>query len=462
MPATLPRAEPLPIPEVVPTHDVEPVPPCRPEPARARLRRHAWLLLLPVAFAVYSTSFAGVPVIERRHSVLGDADAANFAVLLRDFRLGHRYGNEYAAQHRGLGDNAQKHKIHHVLYAAVGGALYRAAAPVYRLAGAPAGRALYAVNALVAIANLLLLAALLRRANPAGNPVFPFLLFYAAALGTWVFSSVPESWPFSATLVLGYLLLLLRRPVRPAAMGAVLGGVMLNNVFLAALGVPLALALYAAGGARRMARGAAVAAAAAVAAWAGGLAVLSAWDGSFRPDRFVRFTLWFRQFTGADLPPTDPYVWKSAATNLFVNSVVSQQPDPRVPQETLLATLRGGGVGLAATLAWAALACAAAVLLARALRAELRARGPRAAAADPGAAAALWCGVMLGVTVVLFYPSGFLYSTVVLPAMAVALCRALDLRAPWQRALLYATLALMLANNLEQVVRFRAALLALH
>jgi hypothetical protein len=69
---------------------------------------------------------------------------------------------------------------------------------------------------------------------------------------------------------------------------------------------------------------------------------------------------------------------------------------------------------------------------------------------------------MLGVTVVLFYPSGFLYSTVVLPAMAVALCRALDLRSRWQRGLLYATLALMLANNLEQVLRFRAALLALH
>jgi hypothetical protein len=459
--ATEPRAEPLPIPAIPPTHDVEPVPPYRPVPARARLRRHAWLLLLPVAFAAYSASFAGIPVIERTHSVLGDADAANFAVLLRDFRLGHRYGNEYAAQHRGLGDNAQKHKLHHVLYAAIGGAVHRAAAPLYRLAGAPPGRALYAVNALVAVANLLLLAALLRRANPRGNPVFPFLLFYAAALGTWVFSSVPESWPFSATLVLGYLLLL-RRPLPAAAMGALLGVVMLNNVFLAALGVPLALALYAAGGARRAARGTAVAAVAAVAAWAGGLAVLSAWDGSFRPDRFVRFTLWFKQFTGADLPRTDPYVWKSAASNLFVNSVVSQQPDPRVPQEALLATLRGGGLGVAATLAWAALACAAAVLLARALLAVLRERGPRAAAADPGAGAALWCVVMLGVTVVLFYPSGFLYSTVVLPAIAVALCRALDLRAGWQRGLLYATLALMLANNLEQVLRFRAALLALH
>ncbi|HEU0054787.1 MAG TPA: hypothetical protein VFQ39_16485, partial [Longimicrobium sp.] len=130
------------------------------------LRGRAWLLLLllPVAFAVYAGSFSAFPVIERTHSVLGDADAANFAVLLRDFDLGHRYGNEYAAQHRGLGDNAQKHKIHHVLYALAGSAVHRVAAPVYRALGIPQARALYAVNALVAVANLVLLATLLRGA----------------------------------------------------------------------------------------------------------------------------------------------------------------------------------------------------------------------------------------------------------------------------------------------------------
>ncbi|HET7230260.1 MAG TPA: hypothetical protein VFJ16_09670 [Longimicrobium sp.] len=453
--ATLPPSPPL------AAAAVEPVPAYRAVPLGARLRRHAWLLLLPFAFVAYAASFAGVPVIERRHSVLGDADAANFAVLLRDFRLGHRYGNEYAAQHRGLGDNAQKHKIHHVLYAAVGGAAYRAAAPVYRIFGLDERMALYAVNALVTLANLLLLAALLRRVNPHGNPAAPFLLFHAAALSTWVFGSVPESWPFSATLVLGYLLLLRRKQVSPPWMGALLGVVMLNNVFLAALGVLLAVALFAETGGWRGARRTALAALASVATWAGGLAFLSLWDASFRPDRFIRFTLWFKQFTGADLPRTDPYVWKSAATNLYVNSVAGSQPDPAVPQEALLATLRGGGLGLAATLAWVALAAAAAFLLARQARRMLREGGVRAAAADGGVQAALWCAVMLGVTVVLFYPSGFLYSTVVVPPMAVVLCRALDLRMGWQRWLLYATLALMAVVNLGEVLRFRAALMAM-
>jgi hypothetical protein len=461
MAATEPSTASIPLPPTARLQAAaEPVPLYRPESFAARARRRAWMLLLPVVFAVLSVSFAGFPVIERTHSVLGDADAANFALLLRDFSLGHKYGNEYQAHHRGLGDNAQKHKIHHVLYAIAGGAVYRAVAPVYHAAGDEDG-ALYAVNALVVIANLLLLAALLKRANVHRNAVFPFLLFYAATLSTWVFGSVPESWPFSATLVLAYALLLQRRPVNAPAMGAVLGVIMLNNVFLAALWVLLALALSVDAKGWALVRRSFVGGVAAIAAWAGGLSLLSLWDGSFRPDRFIRFTLWFKQFTGADLPRTDPYVWKSAATNLYVNSVVSNQPDARVPQEALLATLRGGGLGLVSTLAWAALAIVAGILLVRAMRGMGKTGGIRAVAADGGVQAAVWCAVMLGVTVVLFYPSGFLYSTVVVPAMAVVLCRALDLRVPWQKWLLYATLALMLANNLEQVLRFRDALRAL-
>mgnify|MGYP006146562673 CR=1 FL=1 len=189
-------------------------------------------MLLPAAFAVYASSFSAVPVIEARHSVLGDADAANYVLLLREWSLARRYGDPYTASGRGIGDNAQKHKIHHVLYGMVGGAAHAALAPAFRAAGIPERRAVYAVNALLAVVNLVLLRALLRRSNPHGNAVFPFLLFYALALSTWVFSSVPESWPFSATLVLGVLLLLRRAPANAAVTGAAVGVAMLNNVFL--------------------------------------------------------------------------------------------------------------------------------------------------------------------------------------------------------------------------------------
>jgi hypothetical protein len=68
---------------------------------------------------------------------------------------------------------------------------------------------------------------------------------------------------------------------------------------------------------------------------------------------------------------------------------------------------------------------------------------------------------MLVVTVILFYASGFLYSAVVVPALALFLCQQLDLRIGWQRVLLYATLALIIINNAEQIAVFRQALMAL-
>jgi hypothetical protein len=420
---------------------------------RAALGRFGWLALLPLVLLVYSTSFRGFPAIEARHDVLADADAANFVLVVRDFGLTHRFGDEYARDPRTVADNAQKHKIHHVLYGAAGHGVYA----TLRAAGLAERTAVYAVNAVVGVVNLVLLFFLLRRFNPAGNPVFPFLLFHAAALSTWIFSSIPESWPFSATLLLGYLLLLQRRPLRPLAMAVVLGVVMLNNVLLGALGVLLAAGVWRQGvRGWRWVRTTAAAAAVTVASWAGGLTVLSAADPGFRPDHFVAYTIWFRQFAHVDLPPYAPYVWKSATTNLFVNSVVSNQPDPSVPQEALLATLTGSPLGAAATVAYLLIMGVAGWALLR----RLRVRGVRGALADPAADLALWCVLMLAVTVGLYYRSGFLYSTVVVPVLALLLCRGLDLRVRWQRALLYAALALMLASNAQQVQTFREALAA--
>jgi hypothetical protein len=423
----------------------------------------AWIVLLPLCFAVYATSFAGIPVLERRHSVLGDADAANFAVLLRDFSLSRKYGNEYASVGRTLGDNAQKHKIHHVAYAAVGGTAYRLARPVYRALGIPAERALYAVNALVTCANLLLVALLLRRFNPHRNPTLPFLVLYATALSTWVFGSVPESWPFSGTLVLGFLLLLGGRPLRPTLLGGVLGLILLNNIFLVVLLVPLGAALLRAGhrGLGLLGR-AASAGAAMLATWAVALSALSLLDDSLRPDHFVRFTLWFRQFAGNHfLPPYAPFVWESAGTNLFVNSVVSNQGDPAVPQEALLATLTTSVLGAVAVLLFVAVLAVAAVGLVRETAGTARRAGWGEALREPALDLPLWCLTMLLLTVLVFYPSGFLYSTVVVPALVVALCRYLDLRVRYQWILLHAALLLIVVNNLSQVLRFRHALLAL-
>jgi hypothetical protein len=433
-----------------------------PHPARRAATAWLWLLLLPVVLIVYAASFSTFPIIEREHSILGDADAANYVLLLQTFRIDRKLGNEWNPANRTVGDIAQKHKVHHVVYAVAGSALYRVLRPVYGLFGLPRDQAVYAVNAVFAALNLVLLWLLLRRRNPRRNPIAPFLLFYAAALSTWVVSSVPESWPFSATLVLLLLLLLRRRPLRPALLGAALGVLMLNNVFLAALGLLIFLEVLREGGSLGLTvRRTAIAAAMSLVTWLGALTALSVFDHGFRPDEFVRYTIWFKQLTGKDLPVTSPYVWKSASTNLLVNSIVSNQPDPRVPQEALQSTLQQSPLGMAAIIAWVVVLAVAGIAFLRLLWLGWQNGRWRGVIETRSLDAAVWCVTMFMITAVLFYSSGFLYSTVVVPVLALFLCWNLDLRKPWQAVLFGLLLVLMVVNNTQQVLAFRDALAAM-
>ncbi len=426
----------------------------------------AWLPALAIAvlaFAIYSSSFHSFPVIDRRHSVLADADAANFVVVVRDFDLGEKLGDPYNERNRSVGDIAQKHKIHHVLYGMVGHALYRVLSPVYGAFGHPDRRALYVVNAVIAAANLLLLSMLLRRVNPNRNAVAPFLLFYAAALSTWIFSSIPESWPFSATLVIAFLYLLSSGRASPLALGLVLGVFLLNNIFLAALMLPVALRIGADARDGRWIPRVFSTGIVAVATWAAGLTALSVFDGTLRPDRFVHFTLWFRRFADpGGLPLSDPYVWKSAFSNLYVTSVVSNQGDPSVPQEALRLTLEQSVLGTVATTLYLAVAGLVMVRLAAVLGRSVRAGALlETIRGDASLPVAAFGATMLLVTVVLYYASGFLYSTIVVPTIAVSFCRFLDLSRRPEKILLYSMLLILVVNNAIQVRRFQEALGAL-
>jgi len=425
----------------------------------AWLRGRGWLLLLPLCFLVYANSFNDLPIIDREHSVLGDADAANFRLLLEDFSLTRIYGDPYNTVNRGIGDIAQKHKVHHVTYNLLGGVASRLFQTIYRPLGLTQKQAIFSVNALVGCLNILLLYFLLRGLRPRGNPIWPFLLLYAGALSTWIFSSVPESWPFSASLVIGFLLLLQRPTVRPLLAGVALGVIMLNNLFLAAMFPLLVL---------RSARDEPiswtwwgkmfVAGLLSVVTWLAALAVLSLFDPHFRPDHFLHYTLWFREFTAPDLPATDPYVWKSAFSNLFITSVVSHQPDPAMPQEALLLTLRSGLLGVLATAGYGVVVLLAFVGAMR----KLLARDPETPLmvrlAQPESVLLLWTVLMLAVTGIAFYPSGFLYSVVVVPVLIALLYAHLDLNVRWQQALFYGAIALILVNNGIQVLEFRATL----
>lgn len=422
----------------------------------------ALFALVPLCFLVYATSFRGIPVLEREHSVLADADAANFALIISDFAMDKRYGDEYNTVGRSIGDIAQKHKIHHVAYGAVGEGLYRVTGAAYRIFGMPQRAALYAVNAIVTCANILLLYFLLRGHNPRRNPLLPFLVFYAAALSTWIYGSIPESWPFSTTLALGFLLLLQRRRVPALGLGLCLGLIMLNNILLASLGLLVMFHLHERTRSwRRTVVQTTIAAVATVATWVVAMTGLSVYDIGFRPDHFIAYTLWFKDYVGSTLPVYSPYVWKSAITNLFVNSVVANQPDATVPQETLLLTIRGSVLGATSVALYLLLASGAAFKLLRSFYRDGKDHGFAAALGREANVPMTFAAIVLAFTAVGFFSGAILYSTLAVPMIALILFRQLDLNSRWMGLIFYAFLLVMVANNLQQIVSFRETLLAL-
>ncbi len=383
--------------------------------------------------------------------------------MIRDFDLTRTYGDPYNTEGRSLADTAQKHKVHHLPYLALAALLFGVFRGLYGLVGLPTDLALYSVNAAIVCLNLVLLAALLRRRGPAWQPRLPFLVLYAFALGTWIFASVPESWPFAGTLVLLFFLLLSAPSPSLVGLAALAGLFMVNNLMLGSLTGLLMLREWRESGFGL--RGLATSfrhPAIALGVWLVVLTLLSVADPAFRPDHFLAFTAWFKSFIGVTLPPWDPYVWQSALSNLFVNSVVSSQPDPAVPQEALLSTLRGGLLGVVATLAWVAAAGLALYGAARVAWGLRRDSGSLLrAATDPAFEPLVYCGVMALVTVLLHFPSGFLYSAVVLPLVVATLHRFLDLRRRSHALVLGLAVLLVVVNNALQVAEFRSALAGL-
>jgi hypothetical protein len=430
-------------------------------PPAGRLR-HAWVLIPAVLFFVYSGSFSSYPVVEQKVSAVGEADGASYSIIFRSFTLSHQFGDPYNLHDRTVGDVAQKHKLHHFIAAALGRVVYEGFRPLYRLAGLPPERAVYSVSALWTCLNLVLLALLLRGSNPHGNSVLPFLAFYGLSLTVWLFGSVPESWALSGSMFLAFVLLLRSGRAAPIPLAVLLGIFMLNNMALGALLALLWLRLWKGEplGPRLLAKAGGVAALT-IAVWLACLSLISIFDPMFRPDRFWMFSRWFRQYLHVDLPLTSAYVWKSALTNLFVNSLVTNQGDPNIPMEAMLTTLRTSRLGLAAIVAILLLLGLGVVRVIRAGR-ELwqRDRSMRTVLTEDALQPVIWCGVMVAVTLVLSYASGFIYAALVVPMLAMLLCRHLDLRIAAHRVIVLTAVAMLVVNNVDQVLRFRDILAA--
>lgn len=421
----------------------------------------AWFAL----FLLYSISFNSYDVVREEHSVLGDADASNYIYLFENFQLSRVYGDPYThtSEGRSIGDNAQKHKVHHILYVVVAAGIHAVLDAVYGWLGLSWLRAVYSVNAVVVCVNLGLIYFLLPHFNPRHNPRFPFVVFYAFALSTWVFGSIPDSWPFTGTLILLFLLAFYKTSPHYLVLAALIGLFMLGNLILAFLLVFVLIKLL-----RQHADWVAViarslaAALVTLATWLSLLSGISLFDPHFRPDHYFKLTFWYKEFVSLDLTFLSPYVWKSVLSNLFITSIVSNQPDPFVPQEAMLVTIRTSFLGLVAAGAYVALLCLLGIATVRELRPVVASRGARYVLVEErGVHLLVCCALMVWITIFLYYASGFIYSTTIVGLIAMILCRFLDLSKPLHKALLYGALAVLIANNTAQVLRFREALAAM-
>ena len=429
-------------------------------PKMRRSELVASLVIAAVMFVVYAKSFSGFPIIEQKVSVVGEADGASYLILWREFRLDRPIGNPYALDGRTLSDVAEKHRLHHPVSAATGAVLTRIFLPIYHSLGLPEREAPFAVAALWGALNIMLVGLLLTRWNPSGNPIWPFLLIYAVSLSPWLYAAVPDSWTLTTTLFLVYLLLVASPRIPAAVVAAALGVFMLNNMALGPAILLLCLARWReAPSLGAFLRRAALLTAIAIVAWVGSLTILALFDPGYRLDRFMAYSAWFRRFMGATLPLTDPYVWKAMLTNLFITSVVSNQPDPNMPAEALLYTLRSSWLGRIAVAGLLALYLVTGYRALEALRARQKRGGSVAQAMVDPAAVPLWfCLAMIGVTYALYYPSGFTYAALVLPLLMLTLHRFLDFRRWPDRIVALAGILAIVVNNVDQVAAFRTAL----
>jgi len=426
-----------------------------------RYRSLIWLLVLPVAFTVYSASFQDFPVLERRHSILAEADSACFILMMRDFHLEKQYGDPYNKVDRGLGDVAQKHKTHHVLYLLVASPLYRFFSGVYDALGISSFKPEYSVNAVIACVNIALLFLILSGTEGGGALPGIVIVLFAVSLNTWILGSVPESWTFSATLVLLFVVLFRRYRERHVLLSVYIGIAMLNNVFLGTLALFLFFRhLESSPEPVRILGRSMMTGIVAIGTWAGLMTVLSVFDKGLSPSHYLAYTLWFKKNIAPPIMVSDSYFWKVSVTNLFVNSIVSNQADPNIPQEAIRYTFRQSPLGTASTGIYLVLASLAIYRATDRLIGGIREKGLRSAlvAERSGVPEISFCALWVVMAVLLDTSGAFLFSSILVPLLMVLLGQALRFEKTLDKYLLYSTVVAVLINNANQVLKFRHAL----
>lgn len=255
-----------------------------------------------LSFANYASTFIkhGTSLGSRSDVVL-DADTGPFTLLLTQWQLGRVYGDASNHVDRSVGDQAEEHKIKHVL-------LPLAFSPLVdgiELVGVSPFVAAKLVGAFSGALVVFLCGFLLMRNGADPQTVLFSAITVGVAPGLWLYSSLPESWTFSGALLLCALSVQLLWPARAGTLGVFVGIAMLNNLLFGLLAVLPFLRKIRLSGELRAATGGAVKCGLfALATWAVALTLLSLSDPALRPDRVLAF---HAHFTFDVLPPPERF-----------------------------------------------------------------------------------------------------------------------------------------------------------
>jgi hypothetical protein len=342
----------------------------------------------------------------------------------------------------------------------VGSPIYQFFSYAYQKLGIAGIQPVYSVNALIACLNIGLFYYVVSGFSGNKRTAILFTVLYAFSLSTWVLGSVVESWTFSTTLVLLFVLFFRKFPDRYVLLSLFAGIAMLNNIFLIVLIFFLVVrhAMKCDNFMRFLSRSV-FSGFLALATWAVLMSLLSFFDASLSPVNYFRYTLWFKEHLAPPIRFSDIYFWKVAITNLFINSILSNQSDPNIPNEAILLTFRQSLLGAVSTIVYLSLFAMTAYRAVLFYAKKIKETGiTRRIMELPAISIVAFCLLWTIMAIILDPGAGFLYSSLILPFMMVLFQEFLELNVRIDRYLLYATIVFVIINNANQILKFRAML----
>lgn len=424
----------------------------------ARLGRFTMVASLALLFLVICASlFVGIPVLDREY-VLANADPNDYARLLGDPGWREVLADGPASEASELHRKA----THHFAYVVVGSVIHHALEAGYRLLGIPGAYAAYGVNAVIGLANVLLLALLLKRIGAPTETRIPLVAVYAVCVSTLLYASIPDSWLFSGTIVLASTLLVTVRAIPSWVIGAFIGVGMTAN-FLLVICLAALIPRAAGGDANLLATGRRLLSwgAATLIAWIAVSAVLAlAISPDLGVDRVLGSAFGFRAEFPVGLSIWSPTRWAYAAANVFIVPIVGNHDDLHFGWRAFRSTLLHP-VGLLSILVFLTLVVRGLARTFITMRARLRERSLTAVLEMPETGWLVLAAGAAGMAATTVYYEAALYSPVAVPAVLVAMASGYRAGNRLDRVLLLSLPALVAIDTAQTTWRIREQLIAM-